>query len=132
MDTQLYCAVIAVYLQLFLEKYHSDNCYVFWPDLAASHYSKATLAKYDELGIKYLPKEQSPPNAPQLRPIEKFWAHLKQKVYERGWEAKNLDELQQRIEKKMKEFEAPYFERIFQNLPSKLIQADQEGLSSLH
>ena len=35
----------------------------------------------------------NPANAPKLRPIEDFWGILKQKVYEKGWRAKSIDQL---------------------------------------
>ena len=34
--------------------------------------------------VKFVPEEINPPNEPQTRLIESFWA---QKVYERDWEA---------------------------------------------
>ena len=87
MDTSLYIAIISTYLILFLEEYHSDGKFIFWPDLAPSHYASATLAKLDDLGIPYAPKNENPPAAPEIRPIERFWAHLKAKVYLDSWEA---------------------------------------------
>jgi hypothetical protein len=37
----------------------------------------------------------NPANAPKLRPIEDFWS-LKQKVYEKGWKAKSIDQLKKK------------------------------------
>ena len=42
---------------------------------------------------------------PQVCPIETIWTLLEQKVYERGWEAKNFDELAKRIILKTKELD---------------------------
>ena len=120
------------YLTLFLEEHHSDGKFIFWPDLAPSHYAAATLAKLDELGIPFVPKNENPPAAPEIRPIERFRAHLKAKVYLDGWEAQNLDQLEQQIRKELKTFGGPYFKRLFQNLDAKLKQANEEGLSSFH
>lgn len=64
----------------FIAEYHSDGQYLFWPDLATSHYACGTLAKLEELGIQVVAKEMNPPNIPQLRPIEDFWGWLKQLV----------------------------------------------------
>ena len=60
--------------------------YLFWPDLASSNYSKESLKWMDEC-VNYIDKESNPPNMPQTQPIENFWGHLAQKVYEQGWQA---------------------------------------------
>lgn len=61
----------------FINKNHSDGKYLFWPDLASSHYAKRTREAYATHNIKFVPKECNPPNVPQLRPIEDFWGILK-------------------------------------------------------
>ena len=38
----------------------------------------------------------NPANAPKLRPIEDFWSILKQKVYEKVWKAKSIDQLKKK------------------------------------
>jgi hypothetical protein len=38
----------------------------------------------EELKTEYVPKIENPPNVPQIRPIEKFWANLKKKVYQKA------------------------------------------------
>ena len=73
----------------FIRDNHSNTGIVFWPDLATCHYAKLTIQTYEELKLKYIKREENPPNVPQLRAIEKFWAHLKTKVYSGGWEAKD-------------------------------------------
>ena len=62
-----------------------------------------------KLGISFVPKEENPPAAPEVRAVEKFWAHLKAKVYANGWEAINLDELESKIRKELGNFDGPYF-----------------------
>lgn len=47
---------------------------LFWPDLASCHYSKSTLEWYEANGIDVVPKLLNPPNVPELRPIEVYWA----------------------------------------------------------
>ena len=132
MNTELYINFITCYLDPFIKSHHSDCKYIFWPDLAPCHYASATLVKLDELGIKYVSKDQNPPAAPQVHPVEKFWAHLKAKVYKDGWEAANLTELQNKIQRKLATFDALYFERLFKNLPEKLKQGNENGLASLN
>ena len=52
--------------------------------------------------VNFVPKEINPPNVRQTRPIENFWGCLEQKVYEGGWEAKTKQQVNRRIESKMK------------------------------
>ena len=47
--------------------------------------------------INYVLVDLNPPNVPKARPIEDFWGILAQKVYEGGWEAKNKEQLKDRI-----------------------------------
>jgi hypothetical protein len=47
----------------------------------------------------------NPPNAPQIRPIENYWAMLKMKVYEGNWSGKDRPNMIQRIKQKQKEID---------------------------
>jgi transposase len=87
----------------FINEHHSDSNYVFWPDLASSHYAKKSIEWFESNGVSYVQKEDNPPNLPQGRPIETFWAILSNKVYERCWQAKSLKQLIRRIKSKFKE-----------------------------
>lgn len=53
---------------------------IFWLDLASCHYSKKMLECYEKEEIRYVPKEYNPPNCPEVRPIEKYWAIMKRKM----------------------------------------------------
>jgi len=64
-------------------------------------FKKVTIPEFEKQNIKYVPRDDNPPNVPQLRTIEAFWKMLKDKVYENGWEAKNKDELIKRIRQKI-------------------------------
>ena len=88
----------------FIQNYHQDSNYLFWPDLASSHYSKANVAWIEE-NIEFVSKKSNRPNVPKARPIEDFWGDLTQKVYDSGWQAKNEDQLKRRIKSKLKEFD---------------------------
>ena len=77
----------------FIKKHHSDGNYKFWPDLASSHYANTVVNYLIDQNIEFVQKCENPANVPEVRPIEDFWSILKEKVYENGWRAKNLDEL---------------------------------------
>lgn len=55
---------------------------LFWPDLATAHYCKKVLEWFESEGVNYVTKRHNPPNCPELRPIEHFWAIMKRKLFE--------------------------------------------------
>jgi hypothetical protein len=61
----------------FLRKHHSLSDCVFWPDLATVHYARDVQNWMKANGITFVQKSENPPNCPQARPIEKFWALTK-------------------------------------------------------
>jgi len=68
---------------------HSVSTF-FWPDLATCHYSRASLKWFEDNNISLVPKEANPPNCPELRPIERYWALVKRKLKETKSEAKDI------------------------------------------
>ena len=113
------------------EHYDSRDDVIFWPDLATCHYHKDNLAWMNENGLNFVPKEENPPNAPQIRPIEKYWALLKQKTYDGNWSAKNHDQLAARIKKSAKLLPQDTIIKMFDNLKEKVQKASVDGLESL-
>jgi hypothetical protein len=111
----------------FIETHHSDGEYIFWPDLASSHYAKATLAWMDQ-NVNYVAKSSNPPNVPQARPIENFWGCLSQKVYEGGWEASSEAQLVRRIKAKIKEFDQSFFQDLMRGTQTKLRNISDHGV----
>ena len=114
----------------FIDKYHGDRKYIFWPDLASAHYAKSVLAWMNE-NLNYVSKEINPPNVPQARPIENFWGCLVQKVYEDGWEAKSEDQLSRRIKSKLQEFDVNLLQGLMKGVKGKLRKIADEGVFSL-
>ncbi|CAF0878179.1 unnamed protein product [Rotaria sordida] len=55
----------------FIDKYHYDGNYLFWPDLASSHYSKVVQERLNQKNIPFISRNDNPPNVPQGRPIER-------------------------------------------------------------
>lgn len=65
----------------------------FWPDLASCHYSREVLQWYRDNGVDFFEKDVNPPNCPQFRPIEKYWAIVKQKLKKSGKVTKDATEM---------------------------------------
>ena len=55
--------------------------------------------------LPYVRRNQNPPNVPQCRPTEKIWALIEHMLHQGGWEAKNLDQLANRIKPKIKQLD---------------------------
>lgn len=71
------------YIKEFSEKrvlpmYRQHNVSpLFWHDLASINYSRDTISWYEENEVAFVKKIHYPPNSPELRPIERYWAILK-------------------------------------------------------
>ena len=115
----------------FIDIHYPDRNYWFWFDLAPGHTAQATVDVLRELDIDFVEENLNPPNCPQLRPIERFWAHLKRKVYESGWEARDLKQLKERIEKVVRDIEPSYFTRLMKNVNHKIRKAAKCGVNSV-
>ena len=59
--------------------------------------NKVKLAAFNTGNVHYVERFYNPPNVPNLRPIELFLAHLKNKVYDKGYETKDYDHMRNRI-----------------------------------
>jgi len=81
----------------FIETYHSQDNYIFWPDKASSHYANDTIKLLKSQNVYYVDKYDNPTNVPQCRPIEDFFGYLSGKVYNNGWRAEDLFQLKNRI-----------------------------------
>ncbi len=85
-------------MKKFIEDNHqSTNKVLFWPDRASAHYASSNTTWLESEGVVFVPQHDNPPNCPQVRPIDRFWAILKMKVYERGWTVSNKTDLAKRI-----------------------------------
>ncbi|XP_065667819.1 uncharacterized protein LOC136088090 [Hydra vulgaris] len=113
----------------FIHKYHGDFNYLFWPDLASSHYSKDILNWMDQY-VYYVDKESNPPNVPQAQPIENFWGHLAQKVYEGDWQASTEQVLIDRIKLKLQEIDLNFLQSHMKGVRAKLRSIADGGVFS--
>ena len=68
---------------------------LFWPDLASCHYARSTTEWMETKGIKYVEKDMNPPNCPEIRPIERFWAIMKAKLRKYFPPSNNVNQFKQ-------------------------------------
>ena len=115
----------------FIEKHHHGDSILFWPDLASAHYSKEVQAFLVNHGITCVKRSQNSPNVPQARPIETIWSLLEQKVYDQGWEARNLDELAKRITLKAKDIDQNVVTKMILTVRGNLLKMYRNGVYSI-
>ena len=114
----------------FLAQHYPHGGYVFWPDLAASHYARETLELLDRSHVRYVPREKNPPNVPQLRPIEDFWGLMKQRVYKGGWSAKSDEGLKRRIRQALQEIDLEVVHGMMRAVPKRVRAAKRNGVTT--
>ena len=103
----------------FIKAHHSDGKYIFWPDLASSHYANTVTDFLDEKNINYVKRKENPPNVPELRPIEDFWGILKGLVYADNWQATSHEQLKKRIQKCLKKVDPNLVKRLAKSTLSR-------------
>lgn len=96
----------------FILKHHKIDDVLFWPDLASSHYANDVQDWLKLNKISYVPKKENPPNLPQARPIEKYWALCKAEYKRNNKQPKNLNS----------------FKRIWKNCSKKVAQSSAQAL----
>ena len=112
----------------FIHEHHSKSNYVFWPDLASSHYAETVLDFMIENRVNHVDKVDNPANLPECRPIEDFWSILKGKVYANNWMAKDIPSLRDRIRKKLKEIEPATIQSLMEGVRSRIDQVRRWGV----
>ena len=112
----------------FIKAHHVDGNYVFWPDLASSHYARTVTECYTTHGINFVKKVDNPPAVPECRPIEDFWGILKGKVYENNWQAKDVKQLQTRIKLCLKKIDPDLVFSLFGSTRLRLGRIQRNGL----
>lgn len=111
----------------FINRHHNNEDIMFWPDLASCHYARMTRDWLEANHIPFVPKDDNPPNVPQARPIEEFWALLSRKVYNNGWEATDEEHLRRRIRQKIREIDVGTIQRLMLHVRRKLRQIEDHG-----
>lgn len=111
----------------FINEHHAEDNIMFWPDLASCHYSGVTQNWLRQHHIPFVPKNDNPPNLPQVRPIEDFWALLSRKVYHGGWEAQNEEQLRRRIYEKLREVDLESVQHLMRDIRRKLRLVEEHG-----
>ncbi|CAM4824796.1 unnamed protein product [Rotaria magnacalcarata] len=111
-DSNLYVQKCLPKLLAFIRRYHADNNYIFWPDLASSHYAKNH--HYMAKSTKYT-----------------FCAKTADKVYHGGWLATTEQQLINRIKQQLKKFDLKIVQTMMLEVRKKLRKIEQQGPFSI-
>lgn len=114
----------------FLSKHHDINNILFWPDLATCHYSNIVQDWLKSKNIAFVSKTENPPNVPQARPIEKYWANCKQKYKSNNKQPKSLKSFQLLWNKISKNVADEHAKNIMMNIRKKLRLIGYNGVNS--
>ena len=77
----------------FIEKNYENDQIVFWTDPVSSNYSNKDLKYLSDKNIEVVPVNCNQAYWTELRFIEYFWSELKRMMYDKCWEANNLEQL---------------------------------------
>lgn len=102
----------------FLKKHEGST--LFWPDLATAHYAKRTIEWYIVKNVNFVPKELNPPNVPELRPVERYWALVKQKLQKGREQVKTLEEFKSKWNKYSKQVTQETIITLMASVPEKV------------
>lgn len=127
LDSRSYIDNCLTKLVTFIEEQHNGDDIMFWPDLASCHYARQTQNWLVDHDIPFVPRDSNPPNLPQARPIEDFWALLSRKVYDGGWEAQNEEQLRRRISRKIREIDVNTVQNLMRDIRRKLRLVEDHG-----
>lgn len=95
---------------------------LFWPDLASAHYASATLELMKSYDIKFVKKQDNPPNCPELRPIERYWAIIKRYLWDDGREAQSVNEFKKMWSSASRKVTKKTVKRLMQGVRTKVRQ----------
>lgn len=123
-----YLEILQKKLEPLIKKHYRSGGYVFWPDLATSHYASKVLDYLKSKNIPVVMRSINPANLPKARPIEDFWSNLKSKVYQGDWKAKNIDELKERIIKCLAEMDKKLIQSHTEDVRKRLDRIRRHGV----
>ena len=115
----------------FIREKYRHRRYVFWPDLASSHYANSVQNYLISEKVKIVPNMVNMANVSKSRPIEDFWGCLKHKVYDRGWAAKSTLELEQRIRYCLKNIDQKFVQGLALTTRKRLDRIARKGIQKI-
>lgn len=94
----------------------------FWPDLASCHYSKVAKKWYEDNNVELVQREANPPNCPELRPIERYWALVKRELKTTHKRAETSADFRNKWNSAAKKVTETTIEALMAGIPEKLAE----------
>jgi transposase len=108
----------------FIRKHTGSN--FFWPDLASCHYGKLATKWYEDNNVNFVPRDSNPPNSPELRPVERYWALCKKQLKERRKYAKTIEVFKRSWKTASEKVSKDTIQRLMAGIPKKITQFCQK------
>lgn len=108
-----------------LLKKHKDQT-LFWPDLASCHYASSVLQWYSKENVNFVSKQHNPPNCPEIRPIEKFWALMKRDLRKRDRSTDSLEKFKRDWNQTAKKLGRSVVQNIMRDIKRKVRKLGKE------
>lgn len=89
---------------------------LFWPDLATCHYSKVTRKWYTANKVDIVEKDMNPPNCPEVRSIERYWALMKRYLQKNTNAATSLADFKRKWNKASENMTTKVVQNLMQNI----------------
>lgn len=93
---------------------------LFWPDLASCHYAGETIRFMNVNNINFVPKDMNPPNVPQCRPIERYWALVKSNLKKTGQTAKDMKDFKRKWKRASEKVDDSVVKKLMEGIQQKL------------
>lgn len=93
---------------------------IFWPDLASCHYSAINRNWYEVNEVDYVRIPQNPPNSPEIRPIEKYWAIIKRIFKKTSSPSSNITSFKNKWNSASKKYSQDDVQRLMSGLKQKV------------
>ena len=94
----------------------------FWPDLASCHYGKAAKKWYEDNNVDLVQREANPPNCPELRPIERYWALVKRQLKTTNKRAQTIADFRNKWNNAAKNVTETTIASLMAGIPEKLAE----------
>ena len=91
----------------------------FWPDLASCHYATSTKNWYIANNVDFVEKHLNPPNSPELRPIEIYWAIMKRKLLKSGGACLSIEDMRRKWINHSKTVSSDLVQRLMSSIKKK-------------
>lgn len=92
----------------------------FWPDLASCHYARTTMAWFEANRVAVVQKNMNPPNCPELRPIEKYWAIVKRYLKKNGGTVNDAKTMLRKWNQQAEKVQSPVVKRLMGGINGKV------------